>query len=125
MDIKGYNNLYEIDDKFNIYRKGYWIVQKNSHGVYKRYMKPKLIKQTIDKEGYYSVSYFIMELINGDVVMDKNDMFVDNVNLDNKKAFRSIFYHIQKLYEFSYEKINADEEKIEMVKKYKEFTENF
>lgn len=73
----------------------------------------------------YSVSYFIMELINGDVVMDKHDMFEDNLNLDNKKAYRSIFYYIQKLYEFSFEKINEDEEKIEMRKKYKNFTENF
>lgn len=83
--------------------------------------------ESLEKDcwGCRSVSYFIMELINGDVVMDKNDMFVDNVNLDNKKAFRSIFYHIQKLYEFSYEKINADEEKIEMREKYKNFTNNF
>jgi hypothetical protein len=73
----------------------------------------------------YDVLYFIMELKNGDVVMDKHDMFEDNVNLDNKKTFRSIFYHINKLYEFSCEKINGDEVKIEMNKKYKNFTENF
>ena len=75
--------------------------------------------------GCYSVSYFIMELKNGDVVMDKHDMFEDNINLDNKKTYKSIFYHIQKLYEFSFEKINGDEVKIEMRKKYKNFTENF
>ena len=66
-----------------------------------------------------------MELKNGDVVMNKHDMFEDNINLDNKKTYRSIFYHIQKLYEFSFEKINEDEEKIEMKNKYKIFTENF
>lgn len=75
--------------------------------------------------GCYSVSYFIMELKNGDVVMDNHDMFEDNLNLDNKKTYRSIFYYIQKLYDFSCEKINEDEEKIEMKNKYKEFTENF
>lgn len=73
----------------------------------------------------YYVSYFIMELKNGDVVMDKHDMFEDNINLDNKKTYRGIFYYIQKLYEFSCEKINDDEVKIEMMKKYKNFTENF
>lgn len=73
----------------------------------------------------YYVSYFIMELKNGDVVMDKHDMFEDNLNMDNKKAYRSIFYYIQNLYEFSCEKINEDEEKIEMRNKYKNFTENF
>ena len=73
----------------------------------------------------YSTSYFIMELKNGDVVMDKHNMFEDNINLDNKKTYRSIFYYIQKLYEFSCEKINEDEVKIEMMKKYKNFTENF
>lgn len=78
-----------------------------------------------DSWGCYSVSYFIMELKNGDVVMDKHDMFEDNLNLDNKKAYRSIFYYIQILYEFSCEKINNDEVKIEMRKKYKNFTENF
>lgn len=75
-------------------------------------------------ENYY-VSYFIMELKNGDVVMDKNDMFADNLKEDNKKAYRSIFYYIQKLYEFSCEKINDDEVKIEMKEKYKKFAENF
>lgn len=75
--------------------------------------------------GCFSASYFIMELKNGDVVMDKHDMFEDNLNLDNKKAYRSIFYYIQNLYKFSCEKINDDEVKIEMRKKYKNFTENF
>lgn len=75
--------------------------------------------------GCRSVHYFIMELINGDVLMDIHDMFEDNCNMDNKKSYRSIFYHIQELYEFSCEKTNADEEKIEMVKKYKKFVENF
>lgn len=75
--------------------------------------------------GCRSVTYFIMGLKNCNVFMNVHDMFEDNVNLDNKKTFRSIFYHIRELYEFSCEKINADEEKIEMVKKYKNFTENF
>jgi hypothetical protein len=75
--------------------------------------------------GCRSVHYYIMELKNGDVVMDKHDMFEDNVDLGNKKTYKSIFYHIQKLYEFSCEKINGDEEKIEMKEKYKNFTENF
>ena len=75
--------------------------------------------------GCYSVSYFIMELKNADVVMDKHDMFEDNVDLGNKKTYKSIFYHIQKLYEFSSEIIIEDEEMIEMKKKYKNFTENF
>ena len=73
----------------------------------------------------YYVSYFIIELKNGDVVMDKHDMFEDNMNLDNKKTYRSIFYYIQKLYEFSCENINNLEHKKEMEEKYKNFTENF
>jgi hypothetical protein len=81
--------------------------------------------KTKDCWGCRSTSYFIMELKNGDVVMNKHDMFEDNINLDNKKTFRSIFYHIDKLYEFSCEKINDVERRIEMNKKYKEFTENF
>lgn len=85
----------------------------------------RLESNTKDRWSCYDVSYFIMELKNGDVVMDKHDMSVDNVKLDNKKTFRSIFYHIRELYEFSSEKINADKEKIEMREKYKNFTENF
>lgn len=83
--------------------------------------------ESLEKDcwGCYSVSYFIMELINGDVVMDKHDMFEDNTNLDNKKTFRSIFCHINKLYEFSCEKINYLEHKKEMEEKYKKFAENF
>ena len=75
--------------------------------------------------GCHNISYFIMELKNGDAVMDDHDMFEDNLNLDNKKTYRSIFYHIQKLYDFSCETINENEEKIEMKEKYKNFTENF
>lgn len=85
----------------------------------------EILRLEMDLGSHSSVSYFIMELINGDVVMDKHDMFEDNNNLNNKKTYRSIFYHIQKLYEFSCEKINEDEEKIEKKKKYKKFTESF
>ena len=85
----------------------------------------RLESKTKDCWGCYSTSYVITELKNGDVVMDKHDMFEDNVNLDNKKTFRSIFYHINELYEFSCEKINEVETKIEMAEKYKNFTENF
>ena len=85
----------------------------------------RLENNTKDRWSCYDVSYFIMGLKNNNVFMDKRDMSVDNVKLDNKKTFRSIFYHIRKLYEFSCEKINADEEKIEMREKYKKFAENF
>ena len=85
----------------------------------------EILRSEWDLGTCYSYSYFIMELKNGDVVMDKHDMFEDNVNLDNKKTYRSIFYHINKLYEFSCEKINGDEVEIEMKEKYKNFTENF
>ena len=85
----------------------------------------RLESKTKDCWGCRSIHYFIMELKNGDVVMNKHDMFEDNINLDNKKTFRSIFYHINELYEFSCEKINEVETKIEMAEKYKNFTENF
>lgn len=85
----------------------------------------EIIRLETDLGSCYSYSYFIMELKNGDVVMDMHDMFEDNTNLDNKKTYRSIFYHINKLYEFSCEKINEDEVKIERRKRYKNFTENF
>ena len=85
----------------------------------------RLESKSKDLWGCRSVHYFIMELKNGDVVMNKHDMFEDNINLDNKKTYRGIFYYIQKLYEFSCEKINDDEIKIEMAEKYKEFTKNF
>ena len=85
----------------------------------------RLESNTEDRWGCYNVSYFIMELKNGEVVMDKHDMFEDNLNLDNKKTYRGIFYYIQRLYEFSCEHINHIEHKKEMVEKYKNFTENF
>jgi len=78
-----------------------------------------------DRWSCYSDSYFIMELKNGDVVMNKHDMFEDNLKLNNKNTYRSIFYYIQKLHEFSCENINHLEHKKEMKNKYKNFTENF
>ena len=85
----------------------------------------EILRLEMDMGSCSSVSYFIMELKNGDVVMDKHDVSEDNINLDNKKAYRSIFYHMRKLHEFSRENINHLEHKKEMEKKYKEFTENF
>lgn len=85
----------------------------------------RLERNPKDRWSGYSISYFIMELKNGDVVMDKHDMFEDNLNMDNKKAYRSIFYYIQKLYEFSCENINHIEHKKDMEVKYKNFTKNF
>lgn len=75
--------------------------------------------------GSYSITYFIIELKNGDIVMDIHDMFENNINLDNKKTYRSIFYRIRELYEFSCENINHLEYKKKMKEKYKNFTENF
>ena len=77
------------------------------------------------KDRWSCYNYFIMELKNGDVVMDLHDMFEDNVNLNNKKTYRSIFYYIQNLYELSCENINHLEHKKDMGEKYKKFTENF
>ena len=85
----------------------------------------EIIRLETDLGICYSYSYFIMELKNGNVLMDIHDMFEDNSNLDNKKTYRSIFYHIDKLYEFSCENINYLEHKKEMEVKYKNFTENF
>lgn len=56
MDIKGYEGLYQANEDFTeIIRNGYWITQTNSHGEYKRYMKPKKVKIFIDSEGYFAV----------------------------------------------------------------------
>ena len=110
------------------YDKTMYFLSQGNYAEEKINRSIEIIRLESNKKDYcgcYSVLYFIMELKNGDVVMDKNDMFEDNLNLDNKKTYRRIFYHIQKLYEFSCEKINEDEEKIEMRNKYKNFTENF
>ena len=85
----------------------------------------EILRSEMDIGSCSSVSYFIMELKNGDNVMDKHDMFEDNHNLDNKKVYRSIFYYMRKLHEFSRENINHLEHKKKMEEKYKKFAENF
>lgn len=109
------------------YRTKYWLFQGN-------YAEDKIDRsieilrvESIEKDFWnsYFVGYHIIELKNGDIVMDIHDMFENNINSDNKKTYRSIFYRIRELYEFSCENINHLEYKKKMKEKYKNFTENF
>ena len=108
MDIKGFNGLYQIsDDGTKVLRKGYWITQKNQHGEYKRYMKPKECKVCIDNEGYYSVALngkhhrlhrliyeaFVGDIPDGFVIDHKNGNKLDN-SLDNIYEYDSSFFEI-------------------------------
>lgn len=100
MDIKGYNGLYQIsEDGTKVYRKGFWITQKNTHGEYRRYMKPRECKVYVDNEGYYSVAIngrqvrlhrliyetFVGEIPEGYVIDHRNGNKLDN-SLGNLRA---------------------------------------
>lgn len=118
-------NITEIKWNEDGYYKIKYCLRQGNYNEKKIDRYIEILRLEMDLDSCSSVSYFIMELQNGDVVMNKHDMSEDNLNLDNKKTYQSIFYHIQKLYEFSFENINRLEHKKEMKKKYKEFVENF
>lgn len=60
----------------------------------------RLETNTLDYNKHH-ISYFIMEVCRGENKLSQDDLFHDNLNLDNRPTVRHMFYHIKALYEYS------------------------
>lgn len=60
----------------------------------------RLETNTLDYNKHH-ISYFILEVCRGENKLSQDDLFHDNLNLDNRPTVRHMFYHIKTLYEYS------------------------
>lgn len=60
----------------------------------------RLETNTLDYNKHH-ISYFIMEVCRGENKLSQDDLFHDNLNLDNRPTVRHMFYHIKSLFEYS------------------------
>lgn len=84
----------------------------------------RLETNTLDFHKHH-ISYFIMEVCRGEKKLSKDDLFCDNLNLDNRPTVKHMFYHIKALHEYSSQQKVLNELRKQREEDYKNFTENF
>jgi hypothetical protein len=124
-DGNGYEiNLVEsIDDKNETKKLILWEVNNDDPNTQRSIEIERIVKKDIFKER--DTLYFLIELSKGEDELTFNEMFEDNINQDNRKTLRRVFFHILKLHDYSTQRIVLDKLKSEKEEKYKNFTENF
>ena len=73
----------------------------------------------------HHISYFIMEVCRGENKLSQDDLFTDNLNLDNRPTVKHMFYHIKALYDYSSQQELLNKLRKQREEDYKNFTENF
>lgn len=84
----------------------------------------RLETNTLDFHKHH-ISYFIMEVCRGENKLSQDDLFTDNLNLDNRPTVKHMFYHIKALHEYSYQQKFLNKLRKQREEDYKIFTENF
>ena len=84
----------------------------------------RLETNTLDFHKHH-ISYFVMEVCRGEKKLSKDDLFSDNLNLDNRPTVRHMFYHIKSLHEYSSQQKLLNKLRKQREEDYKNFTENF
>ena len=84
----------------------------------------RLETNTLDFNKHH-VSYFIMEVCRGEKKLSQDDLFHDNLNLDNRPTVKHMFYHIKALYDYSSQQKLLNKLRKQREEDYKNFTENF
>ena len=124
-DGKGYEITFtdSIDDE-NI-RKKYklWEVNEDDPKSQRSIEIERIEKKDIFKE--LTTLYFIIELSKGEDELTFDELFGDNINPDNKRTLRRVFYHMKALHDYSSQKAMLNKMQTEKEEKYKNFTEKF
>ena len=84
----------------------------------------RLETNTLDYTKHH-ISYFIMEVCRGEDKLSQDDLFHDNLNLDNRHTVKHMFYHIKALYDYSSQQKLLNKLRKQREEDYKNFTENF
>ena len=84
----------------------------------------RLETNTLDFHKHH-ISYFILEVCRGENKLSQDDLFCDNLNLDNRPTVKHMFYHIKALYDYSSQQKLLNELRKRREEDYKIFTENF
>ena len=84
----------------------------------------RLETNTLDFHKHH-ISYFIMEVCRGEDKLSQDDLFYDNLNLDNRPTVKHMFYHIKALHDYSSQQELLNKLRKQREEDYKNFTENF
>jgi hypothetical protein len=84
----------------------------------------RLETNTLDFHKHH-ISYFIMEVCRGEKKLSQDDLFYDNLNLDNRPTVKHMFYHIKALHDYSSQQELLNKLRKQREEDYKNFTENF
>lgn len=84
----------------------------------------RLKTNTLDYTKHH-ISYFIMEVCRGEKKLSQDDLFWDNLNLDNRPTVTRMFYHIKALHDYSSQQELLNEIRKQREEDYKNFTKNF
>ena len=101
-----------------------WEGDKNKIDPEKSIEILRLKTNTLDYNKYH-VSYFIIEVCRGEKKLSQDDLFYDNLNLDNRPTVTRMFYHIKALHDYSSQQELLNEIRKQREDDYKNFTNNF
>ena len=112
------------DDEFIRTKYVLWEGDKNKYDPERSIEIARLETNTLDFHKHH-ISYFIMEVCRGEKKLSQDDLFGDNLNLDNRPTVKHMFYHIKALHDYSSQQELLNEIQKQREKDYKIFTENF
>ena len=101
-----------------------WEGDKNKYDPERSIEILRLETNTLDFHKHH-ISYFIMEVCRGENKLSQDDLFHDNLNLDNRQTVKRMFYHIKALYDYSSQQELLNKLRKQREEDYKNFTENF
>lgn len=112
------------DDEYIRTKYVLWEGDKNKVDPVRSIEILRLETNTLDFHKHH-ISYFIMEVCRGENKLSQDDLFTDNLNLDNRPTVRHMFYHIKALYDYSSQQALLNKLRKQREEDYKNFTENF
>ena len=112
------------DDEYIRTKYTLWEGDKNKVDPVRSIVILRLETNTLDFHKHH-ISYFIMEVCRGENKLSQDDLFYDNLNLDNRPTVKHMFYHIKALHDYSSQQELLNKLRKQREEDYKNFTENF